>query len=93
MIGVCTANIKHDCSVYSNEFIGLTLWGTIYNRAEQVPIQSELRLKNGSIITMTIDFDNYIVFWHIDERKIGEVQVEQYYLLENRLYFDLGVRD
>jgi hypothetical protein len=59
MVGLCTANIKYNSSVYSNQFIGLTFWGVIYNKSEQVPIQCELRLHPASIISMTVDFEKY----------------------------------
>lgn len=42
---------------------------------------------------MTVDFDNYSIIWQIDQRKIGELQSQESFLLKNQLHFNIAVRD
>jgi hypothetical protein len=73
MIGICTRSIKYSASFYSDEFIGITFWGNIYNKAESIPINCDLRISDGSIIAMILDFDKGEISWYIDKRLIGKL--------------------
>jgi hypothetical protein len=59
--------------VYSDEFIGITFWGNIYNKSESMQINCDLRLNDGSIIAMILDFDKGEISWYIDKRQIGKL--------------------
>jgi len=79
MVGIYTRSIKYSASVYSDEFIEFIFWGNIYNKAECIPINCDLRLKDGTIIAMILDLDKGEISWFIDKRLIGK--------LTNQLYF------
>lgn len=80
MIGICARGIKYDASVYSKEFVGITLWGNIYNKSDSMQINCDLRISDGSVIAMILDFDKGEISWFIDKRKIYKLKGQKAFL-------------
>ena len=55
LIGVCNAFVKNNPIIYSEHFVGLTLWGYIYARGDTFNLTGQLRLKDKPVIRMSVD--------------------------------------
>jgi len=55
-MGLCNGFIKHAANMYSEHFVGLTFWGTIYCRGDQLNTSRKLRLNDKPVIRMCVDF-------------------------------------
>lgn len=43
-MGLCNGFLKHNPNVYSEHFVGLTLWGAVYTRGEYSSLIGKIRL-------------------------------------------------
>jgi hypothetical protein len=56
VMGMCNAFVKHSPNVYSEHFVGITLWGMVYSRGEAKALQNKLRLDAHPVLRMCVDF-------------------------------------
>lgn len=92
LIGLCGAYVKHNASIYSQHFVGLTFWGSIYVRGNCTAITAKLRIEDKPVVRMSVDFESMEIKWFCDDMLIGAVDFPEQ-LKYSSLYFLLGVRD
>lgn len=55
-VGLTNAFLRHGANIYSEHFVGLTFWGTIYARGENLALIGKIRYEEKPTIRMTVDF-------------------------------------
>ena len=91
-MGLCNGYIKHDANIYSEHFVGLTLWGYIYARGDNINLNRKLRLSDKPVIRMCVDFEENEIRWFSDDNEVGKVPFPQQFK-HSSLYFLIGIRD
>lgn len=67
-LGICNAYIKGSANIYSEHFVGLTFWGSIYVRGDHSVVTGKLRYEEKPVMRMTLDFDEQSIRWFSNEQ-------------------------
>jgi hypothetical protein len=91
-VGLTNAFLRHGANIYSEHFVGLTFWGTIYSRGDCLPLVGKVRYEERPTVRITVDFDDQAIRWHSDEQLVGVVPLPPQFRY-SELYFLFGMRD
>ena len=91
-VGISNAFVKHNINIYSEHFIGLTFWGSIYSRGDCIPVTYKLKYEEKPLVRMSLDFEEKIISWYFDEQIVGSLPIPQQFD-HSELYCHFGMRD